>query len=495
MSIEHRFNEKKRIDEYRARYRWRDDTGKLKNSKTAWFPSIKQAQKKADELKTAKEKDSALRITNKREAYIKTVFKDMFYMDMAAKVDSPIYNTHCKAIKSIVKLYFPEEVQYTKINEITPRTFRIWADAINTSKLAGSTVHKYLEVLYKFNRWLTDKGYYTDPNLELNVENTLSRFNVKSKKVGARKDRYLLSMYEVEMLTTYWRQKGLGDFYNFYHYTLWYTLAYTGMRFEEARALTWGNVDLREEERIIYIVNAVPDNEEDKLAIERINRQEYKVKTEDSRRGIPIFDFIYTLLLDYKQSYKYEFHLDDMDNCFVFPRLNHNHTFNPKMFSGRGIWLKKLKESLKACNLPNTDIGMFRHTTATFLVAPEPDGLGFTEEQVMSFFGHTSTKMLAEVYANLQRQQKTERLKKTFTGYYSPKASKKSNDIITAKERMLDRIRGDNIEEQYQARKERVYLEAMKALLNNRPYYYNSRDNDIIDELRDKINVEFIEED
>lgn len=505
MSVEHRLHPKTGKDQYKVRYRWRDETGKLKSSDTGWFNSIKEAQKNADQLKTAKESDSALKITNKREAYIKTVFKEMYVKELDEKNKNILLDTTTLAYNlwrrafTIEKYYIPEEVRYTKINEITPRTFRIWADYINNTKLAGVTVHKYIECLFHFNRWLADKGYYTDSSLEMSIDTMLCRFNTKDKKIGVRKDRYLLGMDEVEKITSYWKGKGLGTFFNFYHYTLYYALAYTGTRPEEMRALQWKFVDLAPEHRVIHIENAIPDQEVEAKAIERTKKGIYFTKTPQSVRGIPIFDFIYQLLKDYRESYKYEFKLgeEDMGDCFVFPHLNHNHSFDPHMFAGRGIWLKYLKKTIKEVNIPNTDIAMFRHACATFLVAPEPDGLGFSEEQVMAFFGHLTTQQLQITYAKLEAQQKTKRLKKVFKGYYNPDEDVEENKKNAAKERMLQRVSGDNEKEQHDARRDRIWLQIVQAILQQRPYYYKPEDEDIISELAPKLenyNVEIIKE-
>ena len=500
MSIEHRVNPKTGKDQYKCRYRWRDENGKLRSSDTGWFDTIVKAQKNADELKNAKENDSALRITNKREAYIKTVFGEIYLKELDQKAHrettdriSNDYNKWNRA-RSVAKYYTPEEIKYTKINEITPRIFRIWADYINEAGLAGTTTHRYIECLFHFNRWLADKGYYTDSTLEMSIDTMLARFSTKSRKVGARKDRYLMGMDDVETITTYWKHKGIGIFYNFYHYTLWYTLAYTGMRCEEARALQWKNVDLRPEERIIYIKNAIAESEKEANAIARIKKGIYYTKTEDSERGIPIFDIIYQLLVDYKESYRYECGKDDIEECFVFPHLNHDHTFDFNMFAGRGIWLSKLKETINECGIPNTDIGMFRHSCATFLVAPEPDGLGFTEAQVMSFFGHITTNMLSQVYAKLQQKQKTSRLKKTFVGYYTPDENKKDIAVNAAKERMIERVGGDNEKEQLEARRQRILAQIIDVVCYQRrdTYYYKKEDEPIIEELKGKFNIAFI---
>lgn len=495
MSVEHRVNPKTKEDQYRVRYRWRNEEGRLCGSKTGWFPSIAKAQKNADQLKAAKEADSALKITNKREAYIKTVFKDMYVKELDEKYQNTSLDTTTKPYNlwrrafTIEKYYIPEEVRYTKINEITPRTFRIWADHINNTKLAGATVHRYIECLFHFNRWLADKGYYTDSSLEMSIDTMLCRFNTKDKKIGARKDRYLLGMDDIEKITGYWKAKGLGTFFNFYHYTLWYALAYTGTRPEEMRALQWKFVDLSPEHRVIHIENAIPDQEKEAKAIERTDKGIYFTKTPQSVRGIPIFDFIYALLKDYRQSYKYEFKLEEeeMGDCFVFPHLNHDHTFDPHMFAGRGRWLVYLKKTIKAVGIPNTDIGMIRHATATFLVAPEPDGLGFSEEQVMAFFGHLTTQQLQITYAKLEAQQKTKRLKKVFKGYYNPDEDKEETKKNAAKERMLQRIGGDNEQETHDARRDRIWLQIVQAILQGRPYYYNDDDEEIINELRPKL--------
>lgn len=74
----------------------------------------------------------------------------------------------------------------------------MWADRINDTHLAGSTIEKYLLVLFRFNRYLANKGYYTDSSLEMNIDTMLSRFNAKDRNIGVRKDRYLLGMDEVE---------------------------------------------------------------------------------------------------------------------------------------------------------------------------------------------------------------------------------------------------------------------------------------------------------
>ena len=495
MSVVHRVNKKTGANQYSVRYYWRDENGKLKGSQTGWFPTVSKAQKKADELKAAKESDSALKITNKREAYIYTVF-GYYVKELEDRKDrvttDKTSNDHFvwSKARTIYNHYIPDDIKYTKVNEITVRIFRMWADRINDTHLAGSTIEKYLLVLFRFNRYLANKGYYTDSSLEMNIDTMLSRFNAKDRNIGVRKDRYLLGMDDVETLTHVWRDKGLGNFYNFQYYTLWYTFAYTGMRVEELRALQWKFVDLHPSVRVISIENAISDGEKRSNALERTNKGIYYTKTSQSVRGIPIFNFIYTLLKDYRESYMYEFNLteEDINDCFVFPRQNRDGSFNPHDYARREIWLTRLKETINQCGLPNTDLGMFRHATATFLVAPEPEGLGMSEEEVMTFFGHTTTLQLKNTYAKLQVQQKTRRLKAVFSKYFTPDENEVETNKSKAKKRMIERVAGDNEVETYNARRDRIWLQIIHTIVNNKKvYYYSEEDESIITELKPKL--------
>ena len=182
MSIEHRYNDKLKVDQYKARYRWRDATGKIRCSKTGWFNSINEASRQASQLKKLKESDAQLKLSNKRSTYLYILFNN-FITDQSEVADREDLGRHTTAFsivymgKAIIAKYLPEEVKYAKINEITPFIFRQWVNHINKSTLCGSTIAKYVQVLQKFNHWLADNGYYTDANLELNIELAINRKN------------------------------------------------------------------------------------------------------------------------------------------------------------------------------------------------------------------------------------------------------------------------------------------------------------------------------
>lgn len=500
-SIEHRFNEKKQIDQYRARYRWKDETGKIKCSKTAWFNTINQARKNADELTKRKELDSTIKITSKRNAYIYEVYKGMYLEELKEKAfrDTTERSTtdmsRYKVSRTIITYHTPEGVKYTKASEITPAMWREWLAFINNKDLSGATVDKYKDQLIKFNRWLADNGFYTDLSAEMNNYMALQRTQTKTRKQGERKDRYLISAADLGKIVRYFREQDLGVFKNFYFYTLFYVLFYTCMRKEEARALQWKNVDLREDERIIYIKNAIPEGEKESNAINRTKKGIYYCKNEESVRGIPILDIIYQLLKDYKESYKFESGLDDIDECFVFPRELKYNKFDWSMFDGPGYWLIKYKEALSATGLPNTDIGYLRHSGASFLIAPEPDGLNFDYNQIKSYMGHVDDRMLRSIYARLQDQQRTQKMKETFKNLYTPKENKKETENLKDKQRALDMVKSGAEEQRIYMRKTRILSQITHSIAAGKTeYLYKEEDADIIEELKPLFNIEFKQE-
>lgn len=500
-SIEHRFNEKKQIDQYRARYRWRDETGKIKNSKTAWFNTIKEAEKNAKDLKTRKEIDTTIKVSSRRNSYIYDVFKSVYLVELKEKAerittDRTITDRNrYRNSRALMQYYTPEEVKYTKGNEVTPRMFRDWVNYINSKDLAGATVRGYVEMVTRFNKWLADNGYYVDINEELNNDLAIKRTKIKNKKIGERKDRYLISVADLGKIVKYYREKDLGYFKNFYFYTLFYVLFYTCMRKEEARGLQWKNVDLRDDKRIIYIVNSIPEGEKESNAINRTKKNIYYCKNEESVRGIPILDIIYQLLKDYKESYQFESGLEDISECFVFPREKREDRFDWFMFDGAGYWLEEYKKVQAAVGIPNTDIGFLRHSGASFLIAPEPDGLNFDYSQIKSYMGHVDERMLRRIYARLKEQQKTAKLKETFKNLYSPAEDKEETENLIKKKRAIKMVKEGAKEQQLYMRKKRIVSQITHAITEGKKeYMYKAEDRDIIDTIKDMFNIDFKQE-
>ena len=140
---------------------------------------------------------------------------------------------------------------------------------------------------------------------------------------------------------------------------------------------------------------------------------------------------------------------------------------------------------------------MFRHSCAMFLILSPPEGLGFSEEKVIDYFGHQDTEMLRSVYARLSEKEKADRMRRTFADIYSPIETNDRTEEEKKKQELIDRFKGNNIEAQQKARKYRIHNQIRKAMLEGRSkYYYNKKDKIIIDEwieTNGKI-MDFIEE-
>ena len=296
-----------------------------------------------------------------------------------------------------------------------------------------------------------------------------------------------MSILDFMQITYYYYDEGIDTFRNFYYYTLFYVLFFGGMRKEELVGLQWKFIDLREDKRVISIKNAIADIEDEEEALERVRKGKYQTKNLSSIRTIPIFDFYYDLLLDYKESYRHEFDLskEEIEECFVFPRLKRKGA-NPHLFANHDKIYREFIKVQKARNLPKSDIQMLRHSCATFLILPPPDGLGYTEEKVKDYFGHTDTEMLMKVYAKLTTMQKSDRMKDTFSDIFSPNLDIDKEKEKKAKEELINRIKGDNQKKQI-ARKKRIFAQIDRCIANGKKeYFFTPRDKEIIEEYMRK---------
>ena len=252
---------------------------------------------------------------------------------------------------------------------------------------------------------------------------------------------------------------------------------------------------MREGHRTISIRNAISRIERVDHALERVRKCDYRTKNPTSVRTIPIFDFYYELLKDYKESFRYQYGVskEDIEECFVFPNIWWE---DPYRYMRGDKILNELKKVVNEMGLPKTDLQMFRHSCATFLVLPPPDGLGYTEEKVKDYFGHQDTAMLNKVYARLSQIQKAERMRHTFSQIYTPDDTDERTLEEQMKQKLLDRIGGNNEKEKAIARRYRIHNQIRKAMIDGKKtYYYFAKDKKIINEYikeNGKI-MEFIE--
>ena len=489
MAYKERINPKTGKKEYKYRYYFVAD-GKKRDSETAWFGSLEKAKKEAEEQKAKKEKADRNKVTQRRDKKLITAYEE--YLECLKIIadkensgsDRGIYNV----AKNIYSKHIPYTVQETKIKDLSIYTFRSWISDINRKdEVGGAYIRLCRHVLQKFNAWLSSNGYYIDEYQEETFELGIKRTKIKNSKVKNRELnglRKVLTIIDIQNITRYYikQEYGLGKFRNFYYYTLFFVLFYSGMRVEELVALQWKFIDLREGSRTISIRNAISQLEDLNHAIKRTKEGKYKTKNTTSIRTIPIFDFYYELLKDYKESYMYEYGVnrEEIEECFVFPNLSKH---DPHRYVRNRTVLAELKRVLEALGMDNTDLQMFRHSCATFLILPPPDGLGYTEEKVKDYFGHQDTSMLTKIYARLNQEQKAERMRHTFKEIYNPDETDERTAEEQMKEKLLDRIGGNNEREKAIARKYRIHNQIKKAVADGKKiYYYLEKDEKIVEE-------------
>lgn len=500
MAYKERINPRTGKKEYKVRYYFVAD-GKKRDSETAWFTSLEKAEKEARKQKETKEKADRHKVTQRRDKKLVTAYEE-FIDYLQGKADKEITNTDKKEVsvaKAILNNHMPMEIKEVRIKELSIYTWRSWLSYINNKEEIGGGYIRLCRLnMTKFNTWLSQNGYYLDEFQEETFDMGIRKTTIKNALVGNRErsgERNIVTILDMEDIAKYYINKkgGLGEFRNFLFYTLFYVLFYSGVRPEELVALQWKFIDMRDGYRTIKIKNAISNLERQEHALERTVNGQYRTKNPTSVRTIPIFDFYYDLLKDYKESYKYEYNIskEEMEECFVFPIKKDPHVY----IRGDKI-LSELKKVIRELGMPNTDLQMFRHSCATFLILPPPNGLGYTEERVKDYFGHQDTDMLNKVYARLSEVQKAERMRTTFKDIYKPSDIEERTEEERMKEELLKRIYGDNEKEKMEARRCRIHAQIKKAVLRcKKEYYYLAKDKKIIDEyIRiNGNNIEFIE--
>lgn len=504
MAYRKRINPRTNKEEYKVRYYFVRD-GKKRDSETGWFNSLEQAEREAKIQKENKEREDRHKVTRRRDKKLVTAYEE--FIDYLKELsDQETSNTNKKELhtaKAIHNKHMPNTIQETKIRDIEVVTFKNWLSSINNKDdISGGYIRVCKGNLIKFNCWLSQNGYYIDDQQEEAIDNGIKRTKIKSVKVRNKElagKRKILTILDIKKITQYYymdKEYGLGDFRNFYFYTLFLVLFFSGMRVEELTGLQWKFIDLRESEHTISIKNAISAIEDRTHALERTKNGEYRTKNVTSIRTIPIFDCYYQLLIDYKESFRYQYNLtkEETEEAFVFPHILKN---NPNDYLRAHYVRKELNTVLNAVGIGHTDLQMFRHSCATFLILPARDGLGYSEEKVKDYFGHQDTEMLTKVYARLTEIQKSERMRQTFGDIFTPKETKDRTEEEKMREELLNRICGNNEEAQLKARRYRIHNQIKKSVSEGKKqYYYRTKDKMIIDEYikENGKNIEFIED-
>ena len=462
--------------QYKSQFRWTDVNGKVHKSNTSWCNSKLEADKEAERLKAGKSTKVDISKGSKKMLVVFDEFQESIQErvdneDLKNKSSDISLLQRIKAMKT--KGYIPDEIMKVAIKDLNTAHFRKWLETLNRAKMSGETLRTYKSVIQKFNKYLANNGYYTNYNTDIEVAIAIGRVEIKPRKQGSRKDRRIPTVADIEWIRRYY-DDDLGKFRNFYYYTFFYFEFYTGLRVSESIALKWKDVDLSPEGRVIYVRNAINGKEKRSTALKRTEIENYSTKNETSERGVVIFDMIYQLLKDYKYRYRVHYKITEkeQEDCFVFPALR-----NPNNYASHNHLLEELKKACEGAGIEPLDNGMMRHGCATFLVAPPPDGLGYSPEQVYSQLGHCDSTMLNTIYAALEKAQMTRKNRVVFNRIYHPEEDAKEQEHIKELEDIFYRIQGNNKTAEEVGKLMRFMQEIERVNeSNNKVYYYNSGD-------------------
>lgn len=478
--------------EYKARYFFMAN-GEKHEAETGWFPTKSQAQKEAKALKEAKERADASAILSRRDKMLKTVFGEFIeYLGAEAKKEDTIsYVTYYKGAKTILKTYMPTTVQETKVKDISPSIFKGWINYVNDQdKLGGERVRSYCLIIRKFNDWLDKNFYYTDE--DLCVQNSLHMERVKLKPVKAHNKeeehkRRVLSLMQFMELGQYYANLGLDKFENFYWFSLFHVLFFSGIRVEELVGLQWKFVNISS--KTIFILNSITEHESEEHAISRVNTGNYKLKNKTSKRAIQIFDYYYPVLIEYRKSFQIEFGLswEELQQAFVFPNLAKH---NPNIYQSHKTIVRHLQNACRSAGLPRTDSQMMRHSCCTFLVSPPPEGMGLKADEVKAHFGHKDSKMVQDIYGKLDIFAELAKSAEVFEKagiYTSPSKTAMQIEQEKKKQEVMDMITNKNKEVVLSAKRVRLFWEIEVAIRRgDTEFPYFPEDTALIEEYKAK---------
>ena len=473
------------ITQYRSTYRWKDENCVEHQTTTPWFESKLEADKEAKRLSKLKGTPIGRARSTKKVSVV--------FSEFMSSIDKEINNRELRnksteiAIRqranSINNHYFPEELKIVMVKDVDSAFFRRWLEYMNRQKISGHTLRSFKAVLQKFNKFMANTGYYSNYNMDIEIAIALGRVDIKARKIGERKDRRLPTQNDIEEIRRYY-ENNLGVFRNFYYYTFFYFEFYTGCRVSETIALQWKNVDLSPDNRVIHIRNGISEKEQRKTALKRTQIGNYSTKNDTSERGVVIFDMIYQLLIDYRNRYKQHYKLkeDEMGECFVFPALK-----DPRIFARHARLLDELNRACEGAGIEKLDNGMMRHGCATWLVAPPPDGLGYSPEQVYSQLGHCDSSMINAIYGKLQKNQMTQKNRVVFNDIYHPEENEEYIEENKEKTINLNRAKGGNKSAEIVSKLMRIMqeLERVKRT-KKKEYYYFEEDDDFLNQYNIK---------
>lgn len=209
------------------------------------------------------------------------------------------------------------------------------------------------------------------------------------KEPDKASDTYHRALTEQEQID--FMKEMANDFY--YEFTA--LLLCTGMRVGEAAALTWGDIDYKE--NVIHVTKTVTYNEDGTTAIG-------SPKSEAGNRDIPLNDTIKGVLLSQRKKLKNIFPMNE-NRVFlsIYGKIVHDHALNRAIRAA----LSRLEEQGKP--IERFTAHALRDTFATRYIEQ-----GGNPQTLKTILGHSSLAMTMDLYSHVMpntRQKEMDRLK------------------------------------------------------------------------------------
>lgn len=343
-----------------------EETGKPIDIKRQGFNSKQEAREALTKIISQYE-DQQLYDKQNKDKYRFEEVVELWLIHYKNQVKITTYTTTKSFLKNHIlprfKIYFIRKIDV-----------RMCQDAVNHWYSSYSEAALLVSIVSRIFKFGINQGFCTD-----NPMNKIIR-----PKNTYKKD-YKAPFYDKDELLTFLEY--LKENESFKAYTMFHTLAFTGLRCGELLALQWKDIDFKR--KILTVNHSLIYNEESK------EFQLTEPKTKHSKREIGIDDRTTKFLFEWR-NHQREFFLARGINTspneqLVFTTVN-NHFITD-------TYLRRIiKRTIKNTDLPHITIHGFRHTHCSLLFEA-----GIEMQNVKERLGHSSIRTTMNIYTHVTK--------------------------------------------------------------------------------------------
>lgn len=330
-------------------------TGKRIQPGDSGFKTKKEAELAAAELEIKYQ--SGLLSTEAKDETVESFVGKYIRNVLSTKIEETSYDLRLQ----LYNLHIVPEIGKLKIKSLTPMQVQHFINDMLSRDLSAGHVVNVVNLLGQAMKTAVEWGY-----IVRNPVSFASKPKLKQSKI---------TVWSKEQFQHFLSQTKKSDCYPYYLLAL-----STGMRPGEILGLDWSRVDL--DKKLVRVERTLARTKLKGLFIKETP------KNNSSRRTIPIPDNLVSYLKKYKlaqkpNKYNLVFPGFRTDMCYV------------------AVVNEKMKRDIERCELPMITPHDLRHTHATFLLSPEPFGLGQNVKIVSERLGHSKTSTTLNTYAHV----------------------------------------------------------------------------------------------